>query len=165
MLNIYRQRLKTLEERFWEKVSKTGPIQPHMSTPCWEWQATLQDGRYGSIRVSGSMRPAHRVSWELTKGPIRKNMHILHKCDNTRCVRPSHLFQGTAKMNMRDAARKGRLSSGRPPATAKINMDIAAKIRITHAEQKLTQRQLASMFSLSQSQIGNVLRNISWSIK
>lgn len=35
-------------------------------------------------------------------------MHILHECDNPRCVNPLHLFEGTDKDNSDDKVKKGR---------------------------------------------------------
>lgn len=51
---------------------------------------------------------AHRVSWELFRGPIPNKLFVLHKCDNKNCINPDHLFLGTAKDNIHDCIRKGR---------------------------------------------------------
>lgn len=96
--------------RFWAKVDKT-------SSACWLWTGYLFGSLgYGGISMSrgkrrGSQGPryAHRVSWELANGPIPPGQCVLHRCDVPRCVNPDHLFLGTHRQNMEDAARKGRL--------------------------------------------------------
>lgn len=102
---IYRAEIvrRPFAERFWEKVNKGGPDE------CWEWTAAKDDDGYGAFGVNGSrdIHKAHRVSWLLQNGiwPIDC---LLHKCDNTSCVNPSHLFEGSRSDNMEDKTRKGR---------------------------------------------------------
>jgi len=95
----------SLAERFWDKVEL---IPFH---ECWEWTGGGSRG-YGQIQdtVLGRLRRAHRVSWEIHCGQIPAGLFVCHHCDNRKCVRPSHLFLGTASDNLMDASRKGRLS-------------------------------------------------------
>lgn len=102
-------RPRPIAERFWENVKK--------GSDCWQWQGAMM-GRgwrerksYGIIAEGAPSEkniPAHRLSWILHYGPIPHGMMILHKCDNRSCVRPDHLFVGTAKDNTQDMLRKGR---------------------------------------------------------
>lgn len=89
--------------RFWRQVKK-GPR-------CWEWVgATRRDG-YGQLcdRSSGKSVAAHRLSWALHHGtPLPPGAFVLHHCDNRRCVRPSHLWLGSAADNTHDMMAKGR---------------------------------------------------------
>lgn len=50
----------------------------------------------------------HRLVWTLIHGEIEKGKVICHKCDNTRCINPDHLFIGTQSDNLMDKIKKGR---------------------------------------------------------
>lgn len=47
------------------------------------------------------MHPAHRVAYELFKGPIGVGLTLDHTCRNTSCVNPSHMDQTTVRDNVR----------------------------------------------------------------
>ena len=84
---------KTLEERFWPKVDRSGE--------CWEWTASRSVDGYGMIRKERERASAyaHRVSYELTRGPIPEGFQVDHVCHNTSCVNPDHLRLATQKQN------------------------------------------------------------------
>lgn len=88
-------------EAFWTRVSK--------GNDCWEWTATVRKGSgYGQAYYKGGVIRAHRLSWIINVGEIPAGRMVLHRCDNRKCVRPSHLFLGGAKENMVDCASKNR---------------------------------------------------------
>lgn len=89
-------------EDFWKWVDKSGE--------CWLWTGTTSEG-YGRVRHGPKKLLAHRVAYELTKGPIPKGMEVCHSCDNPTCVNPAHLWLGTHRDNMRDAHQKGRIKA------------------------------------------------------
>jgi hypothetical protein len=81
---------ENFEERFWKKVDKTD------SNGCWIWTGSLRNKRdgYGVIALPGlpvRYKMAHRIAYELVKGPIPEGMEIHHKCRVRACVNPDHL--------------------------------------------------------------------------
>lgn len=61
------------------------------TTPCWISDATPKGGRYVQIHYNGRRVGAHRVAYELAKGPIPNGFQIDHLCRVTNCIRPEHL--------------------------------------------------------------------------
>lgn len=84
---------KTFEERFHEKYW-TEPM-----TGCWLWVGTMHAtgyGRYGHIGHGGTLKQAHRASYEIHYGPIPNGMFVCHRCGVPSCVAPHHLFLVTS---------------------------------------------------------------------
>jgi hypothetical protein len=99
------------EERFWMKVDRSGE--------CWAWLGASRtrgangEKRYGQFWDQGRNRPAQVVAWELANGrPFPEGMDGCHHCDNPTCVRPDHVFPGTARENALDMVAKGRNRNG-----------------------------------------------------
>lgn len=95
----------TERERFWKKVVVRADDE------CWRWTGASNPGGYGRFRLTSEgnrIVPAHRWAYEQRYGPAPKELHILHRCDNPRCVNPSHLFVGTPQDNVTDKMVKGR---------------------------------------------------------
>lgn len=89
----------TIRERFdvkWAEDTETG---------CWRWKAFLNNAGYGTFcwKAPGHSRKyshgAHRVAWELYRGPIPDGMYIDHVCRVRCCVNPDHLRVVTHRLN------------------------------------------------------------------
>lgn len=97
--------------RFWGKVRKGGlshPTRPELGS-CWWWMGPRPKRgrhRYGYTHIDGTRWLAHRLSFALTYRVPQH--HVLHTCDRPGCVRPEHLYEGTAWDNSHDALERGR---------------------------------------------------------
>lgn len=73
---------------------------------CWYWNAGVSAAGYGTMHVgfgrTGSKKKyAHRISYELAKGPIPDGLHVDHLCRQRLCVNPDHLEAVTFSENVR----------------------------------------------------------------
>ena len=79
---------------------------------CWNWTGKQTDLGYGNITVDGRYTRAHRAMYFLLHPDADRNLVVMHKCDNPRCVNPSHLQLGTQQENILDMHAKGRFKGG-----------------------------------------------------
>ena len=150
-------------DRFWSKVKK--------GKGCWEFVGRSGKVTGSSLRKGGGYAPfmwrgkiinAHRVSWILVHGEIPAGMCICHHCDNTRCVRPDHLFLGTQGDNIRDMYRKGRVVRlrGAEHKMAKLTEEQIYEIRAASKHGVLGR--LARKFGVSPCTLSAIRTRRSW---
>lgn len=148
----------TLVERFWSKIAWG-------ASDCWYWWAARDAGGYGIMSRNGLKR-AHRVSWELHRGPIPTGMKVLHHCDVRNCVNPDHLFLGTQADNVADMVAKGR-AKGAPHHGAKNPMAVFSEaqvraIRTDFDSGRATMRELAKQHGVAVMTIFRIVRRQTW---
>lgn len=67
---------------------------------CMVWTGSATPDGYGRLEFNGSPTYAHRMSYELAKGPIPQGLEIDHLCRRPGCVNPHHLEAVTHRENM-----------------------------------------------------------------
>ncbi len=89
------------------------------SNGCWHWTACINKTGYGSVKHNGKAVGAHRLSYELFKGPIPGGLVVDHtchdprtcicgnRCMHRRCVNPDHLELTTDEINCSKARSAG----------------------------------------------------------
>lgn len=71
------------------------------NTGCWIWRGAIATpGGYGTMKVDGRTRLAHRLSYEYFKGQIHDGLDIDHLCRTRCCVNPDHLEAVTRQVNL-----------------------------------------------------------------
>jgi hypothetical protein len=95
--------------RFWAKVDCSGGLDA-----CWLWLGKRTPRGYGRCTRHSREYYAHRLAWLYTYGawPTAQACHNCPGGDNTSCVNPRHLFNGTPAEHGRDRAAKGQVLSG-----------------------------------------------------
>jgi hypothetical protein len=172
------------EERLWKGIATLDDDR------CWERRRVDCHNGYARIQLWRRREYAHRDAFIIAYGWIPQGLFVCHRCDNRACVRPSHLFAGTAADNTQDAARKGRMPKGdRNPARlyperlargdrngTRLHPERVARgerigiSKLTEAdihairalEGKMSQRGIAAKFGVGRSTVNCVLRGISW---
>ena len=147
------------QERFWDKVNKKS------INECWKWMGITDRGRqggYGRFYANKKLRLAHRVSWKLHYDKIPQGLYVCHHCDRPSCVNPKHLFLGLPKENSQDMVMKKRSNTGEKNSHAKLTKQSILEIRKLYQDNKYTQKILAKMFDVTNVQISNITRRISW---
>jgi hypothetical protein len=83
-----------------------------MVSGCVLFTGPRTNSGYGKFQLDMRSRLAHRVSWELSCGPIPAGFCVCHRCDVKLCVNPEHPFLGTISDNAVDMRRKDRHPAG-----------------------------------------------------
>lgn len=148
------------ESRFWTKVNRDGPVPSHVPNigRCWVWMGSSTGSnnsnlRYGNFCVAHRMPRAHQVSWALANGRW-PDKWVLHRCDNSLCVRPEHLYLGDRAQNTLDRVKRDRSASRVKTA------DVEEMLRLASEGWGISA--LMERFRLSRGQTRDILKGTAW---
>lgn len=150
-----------LADRFWSKVDKRGPKE------CWPWHGCLVGGRGQMLlRIAGQKKHiyAPRIALELSGIDLRGKF-ALHRCNNPRCVNPSHLYAGSRSDNTFDAMNAGtcglrKVERGDANLNAKLRESQIPAIRALSSS--LSMQRIADDYGVSRKTISKVLSGQTW---
>jgi hypothetical protein len=138
---------------FWPKVEKTAT--------CWLWRGRKCKFGYGRMRGLGQLS-THRISYVLAHGAIPDGMWVLHRCDNSSCVRPDHLYLGDHQQNVRDMIQRRRVAYGAAHGAARLRPSEVMSIRFQYAAGGITTIELAAKFNTTQGRISSIVTGRTW---
>lgn len=125
---------------------------------CWEWKGTIEGYGYGVLVHAGKCYRAHVLALKFDGRPVPKGMLACHHCDNPRCVRPSHLYVGSAKDNATDAMDRGRLRVGERHPMRKLSIEQVRLIRSMPG----TDTSIAAEFGISRPNARRIRNGTLW---
>lgn len=150
------RKAETYVRMFWARVRKSE------GDGCWEWNGAAYRNGYGKLWWMGVFWMAHRLSYAIAfSNP--GDMQVCHRCDNRKCVRPDHLFLGTARDNVMDMVRKGRNrpTRGERCGNAKLTTQDVLTIR-SAVERGATHKEVAAKYGVSAKQISVIVSRKQW---
>jgi len=133
---------------------------PVPESGCWLWLGHWSPKGYGIIRINGTIKRAHRISYECFIGPISTGSIICHRCDVPCCINPSHLFLGTIEDNNKYMKRKGRYKApfGQKSGRSKLTEEQMIKIRLDRRPQTA----ISQEYHIGRQQIYRIKHRLSW---
>lgn len=96
-----------LHSKFWPRVDMSGG-----RGACWLWTGSKSSTGYGNLKHKGRVFAAHRVSYELTHGPIPAGALVCH-------VQPE-AERGVTRFNLGKSAREHRLAADPAVSAASV---------------------------------------------
>jgi hypothetical protein len=144
-------------DRFMSKTIST-------SNGCIEYQGyTSKRNKYPLFWVAGKPTTVHKWIYEYHNGPMK--LHILHTCDNTKCVNIKHLWTGTHKQNMEDMTNKERAAtlvlSGDNNGMAKLTKEQV--LEIVDKCKTRTRKSVAADYDVTPTCIERIMNGKRWS--
>lgn len=108
--------------RIWSTENLFDRCSPEPMSGCWLWEGYARYITPNYLQPEGCYRGKKqrvaKIAWMLFYGVIPSHLHVLHRCNNSLCVNPAHLYLGSHRENMRDLKNSDRARNGHKKITA-----------------------------------------------
>lgn len=134
---------------------------PRLPSGCREWTSDVDRKGYAMLWAGRAERVV-RLVLGLSRGD---GLIARHRCDNPRCVEPTHLERGTVRDNVADMVGRDRIAKGERHGQARLTEARVLEIRRLHSEGLdcvEIHRQLGAAFGVSKSTIWEVASRRGW---
>lgn len=117
---------------------------------CKEWKGCLNtDGYPRMMRKGDSNIKVHRWVAELFFKKDITGLVVRHKCDNIRCINPSHLELGSNADNMQDRLERGGYNT-------KYSKSLVDRVESLLKSNLLTQAEIAKLVGIAPQRVSEV---------
>ena len=93
---------------------------------CHIWHGLVNKKGYARLNIGY----VHRLRYAHSYGPIPPWLWCLHRCNNSRCINPEHIYLGDHAQNMADMREACRQGHGENHYNAKFTEADVLKIRL-----------------------------------
>lgn len=148
----------TLEEtfRYWM------PGEPPAPGVIWPWRGPTHPRGYGQFCHNYQTLKAHRVSYEIFRGPIPVGMIVRHINDTPIDVNPWNLTIGTQADNMADRVVRTRQPRGETHYATRLTDDDVREIRRLYALGEWTHSALGDRYGVHRRTVGCIVQHQRW---
>lgn len=155
------------EVRFWSNVNVG------LKDSCWYWKRSKHNFGYGWFRINKKSYSSHRLALIFWNGSEKKDLNVLHNCNNPSCCNPNHLRWGTQYNNVQDSIKAGTksdppINNSLPPVfhgsehpISKLTEKDVIKIRKERST-GVKIKDLAEKYFVSNSCISGIINYKSW---
>ncbi len=135
---------------------------------CWNWAGPKSVGYrggkshvYGIFGFKKHLIKAHRIAFFLATQQDPAPLLVCHRCDNTLCCNPDHLYCGTAADNDADSRERNRDSHGSRHPGAKLTEEQVVQLRSLRRTGR-TYQSIADQFGVSLTTAYDACKGVSW---
>ena len=137
---------------------------------CWQWTGSVDKDGYSVFNyltyTKDKIHRGHRFSHSVfNMDELKDGLVVMHSCNNTSCVNPNHLSQGTHNQNMDYMLKCGRKIGprGEKQGQSKLTEQIVRQIYIDYRINKIgSSYKVAEKYNISRTTVSSIANGYNW---